>query len=154
VVLLWTLSPSPRYYCNIYSHPHSKAVNIVPITAGLPWLPWYSCRSHYREFSIVKYRFFIKRTLAVSASMLAAVRHMTNAVNFEKHKPQSRFSRLWFVVSVWVMLHMRIKVHSPTLPPGPSQSGTSHWVSWHHAYINLLTVIAQAQQLQSDIVHG
>jgi len=38
--------------------------------------------------------------------------------------------------------------------PGPSQSGTSHWVSWLHAYINLLTVIAHAQQLQSDIVHG
>jgi len=38
--------------------------------------------------------------------------------------------------------------------PGPSHSGTSHWVSWHHAYINLLTVITQAQQLQLDIVHG
>jgi len=39
-------------------------------------------------------------------------------------------------------------------PRRPSQSGTSHWVSWHHAYINLLTVITHAQQLQSNIVHG
>jgi len=62
--------------------------------------------------------------------------------------------RLWLVASVWVMLHMQVKVHSPTPRTGPSQSGTSHWVSWHHAYINLLTVIAHAQQLQTDIVHG
>jgi len=63
------------------------------------------------------------------------------------------------VASVWVMLHVRVKVHSPTppqsnTPPGPSQSGTSHWDSWHHAYISLLTVIAHAQPLQSDILHG
>jgi len=27
-------------------------------------------------------------------------------------------------------------------------------ITWRHAYINLLTVISHAQQLQSDIVHG
>jgi len=75
-------------------------------------------------------------------------------VDFTANKPQLRFARLWLVASVWIMLQMQIKVHSPTPLPGPSQSGTSHWISWHHAYISLLTVIAQAQRLQCDIVHG
>ena len=42
--------------------------------------------------------------------------------SYYSNKPQSRFARLWLVASVWVMLHMRVKVHSPTPPPtGPSR---------------------------------
>jgi len=34
-------------------------------------------------------------------------------------------ARLWLVASVWVMLHMRVKIHSPTpaLPPGRRSQG-------------------------------
>ena len=35
---------------------------------------------------------------------------------------------------------------------GPSQSGTSELVSWHHSYISLLTVIAHGQQ-RPVVVH-
>jgi len=54
------------------------------------------------------------------------------------------------------MLYTRVKVHSPT-PPGRRSQGrlTDESVGTTHTpYINLLTVIAHAQQLQSDIVHG
>jgi len=53
---------------------------------------------------------------------------LTTVCIHKLYNPQSREARLWLVASVWVMLHTRVKVHSPT-PPRPSQSGTSHWVS-------------------------
>jgi len=53
-----------------------------------------------------------------------------------------------------LMLHMRVKVHSPTSSPGRrSQGRLTESVGATHTSI-LLTVIAHVQQLQSDIVHG
>ena len=60
---------------------------------------------------------------------------------------------LWLVASVWVMLHMRVKVHSPT-SPGLLQSGTSRWVSWHHTYINSLTVIGHPSSCSAIYIAG
>ena len=38
-VLLWTWSPSPRYYREVGPHPRGVTVNSIPITAGKPWSP-------------------------------------------------------------------------------------------------------------------
>jgi len=69
-------------------------------------------------------------------------------VNNKDYKPQSRFARFWLVASVSCCT---CESKSTVQHPRASQSGTSHWVSWHHAYINLLTVFTHAQQLQCDI---
>jgi len=56
--------------------------------------------------------------------------------SFQTYKPQSW---LWLVASVWVMLHMRIKVHSPTVqhrcPGRRSQRNLTESVGTMHTSI-------------------
>jgi len=58
---------------------------------------------------------------------------------YNNYKPQSLACGV--SLSNGVMLHMRVKLHSPT--PGPRAVAVS-----------LLTVIAHGQQLQCDMHHG
>jgi len=67
---------------------------------------------------------------------------------------------LWLFASAIVACGVSLSnaAHASQSPqsntPGPSQSGTSHWVSWHHAYINLLNCHRARPAAAVRYVHG
>jgi len=106
---IWTLEllPSPR------RPPPCKISFWSDNVGGLGKYP--VC--HLSRFFVFLFGLFVMRTSRTGGPILTI---------HTSYKPQSRFARLWIVASVWVMLHMRVKVHSPT--PVRSRAVASHFL--------------------------